>query len=490
MGLLRRNPRRRQAAALHRAAAGAAAATLFAVMAWGGAAREEPELRPGTETRIEAPRSGGHFIIYVPADYTPDRRWPAIFCYHGLNGKPTTSPFKQVLKGRGFIIVGMEYLVRGMQRLTLQDMEAYMGREVSSFQRVAAYVERRLKVDKSMYFCGGFSKGGWTAGGMGEATPKAWCGLVILGAARQYLDQSVGNPRALRGMPIFIGCGTQDGNFQVAKQAVPFYRKHGAKVTHEWWDGLGHEMKWDTQALPAWLYAHGPQRDLKGRLARARAAEQAGKLGRAYVLYHELAEASATSELCAAAGKVAKALGERAEAQLAEANKAVAAKRYADASRLLGRVASRFEGSPFGERADALIKKLQSDPAIQGEVRQARIDAEADALEARAAAADKAKDYGQALRLYGQYVAKYPGASRFQTVKSRLDALKADQSIQATVVSKQAERECRVWLNLADNYARVGQAAKAREYLDKIIASYGATDWAAKARERLAALAK
>jgi predicted esterase len=448
----------------------------------------EPELRPGTETRVEAPRSGGHFVVYVPTDYRPSRRWPVIFCYHGLKGQPTTSPFRQVLQGRGFIIVGMEYLVRGKQRLTLSQMEAYMAREVSSFERVAAYVERRLRVDKTQLFCGGFSKGGWTTSGMGEATPRTWCGLAILGAARQYMDRPAGNPSALRGMPVFIGCGTKDPNFAAAQEAASFYRKHGAKVTFEPWEGLAHEMQWDTKALPEWLYANGPQRNLKGRLAAARKAEKAGRLGRAYTLYHELSQVPGASDLSRSAGEVAKRLAGRAERLLAEAEKAIGEKRYAAAPRLLAKVAGQFEGSAFGERADALIKKLQSDPTIQAELRQGRIDAAADELEARARSAEQAKDYAEALRLYGQYVAKYPSATRFKEVNAHLDSLKADKAIRAAALGEQAARECRVWLNLADNYARAGKAAKAREYLEKILAKYGGTDWAAKARERLAAL--
>ena len=39
---------------------------------------------------------------------------------------------------------------------------------------------------------------------------------------------------------------------------------------------------------------------------------------------------------------------------------------------------------------------------------------------------------------------------------------------------------------MADTFAKAGRNAKAREYLNKIIDKYGDTDWAAKARARLA----
>jgi len=207
--------------------------TLVACGGVAGAAQapDEPELRPGVETRVEAPRSGGHFIVYVPTDYAPTRRWPVIFCYHGQNGQPTAQPFKRVLGGKGFIIVGMAYLKRGVQRMTIGQMKEYMGHEAASFARAAAWVEQRLKVDKAMFFCGGFSKGGWTTSGLAEAIPRRWCGVAILGAARQYFETPMDKPSALRGKPIYIGCGTKDPNFPHAEKSVRFYRKHGAKVT-------------------------------------------------------------------------------------------------------------------------------------------------------------------------------------------------------------------------------------------------------------------
>ncbi|MFW6161972.1 MAG: hypothetical protein ACODAJ_04335 [Planctomycetota bacterium] len=448
----------------------------------------EADLQPGSETRIEAPRSGGCFVVYVPCDYRPDRRWPVIFCYHGLNGKPTAQPFRRVLGGEGFVIVGLEYLVRGTQRLTIPQLKAYIRREAASLERVMAWVAKHLEVDPSMYFVGGFSKGGWTTSGILETVPRKWAGAAILGAARQYFSAPADEPRALRGKPVYIGCGTEDGNYPHARKAVRFYRDLGARVTFEPYAGLGHEMKWDTEKLPQWLYAHGPRRDLEGRLAAARKAEQTGKLGVAYSLYHELSLVSEQSELCRSAGEAAGRLAERAEALLAEAEKAVAEKRYADAPRPLARVTSRYEGSPFAERADALIRKLQSDPTIQDAIRQAGLDAAADQLEARARAAEKDADYVTAFRLYEQYMAQHPQATRYEEVKAHFEGLKANKALRAKVLDEQAARQCRVWLNLADNYARAGMPAKARAYLRKILTKHDGTDWAAKARDRLAAL--
>ena len=463
--------------------------TLLVLVACGACVlAAEPELQPGREVRVEAPDSGGYFMLYVPNDYTPKRRWPVIFCYHGQGGKPTSWPFTSVTQGKGFIIVGMEYLEREARRMTLEELDRLAEREVQSMQRVAAYVERRLRVDKRQYFCGGFSKGGWMASQIGEASSGTWAGLAILGAGRQKLEWPMKNPHVLRRKPIYIGCGDKDPNYKAANVSADFYRKHGAKVTFETYEGLGHNMKTDSRILLDWLRGTGPLRSAKERLAAAQKAEKAKRIGRAYALYRELALASDTDESSLAAAEAAKRIEQQAAKRLAEAEQAIAAKRYAEASRLLAVLAGRYERSEFGRRADELIRKLQTDPAIQAALRQGQLDAGANELEARALAAERAADYAKALRLYEQYVARFQRAGRHKAVKARLDALKADKRICAAVRTKEAARECRVWLNLADNYIRVGKPARAKEYLERIVAKYGDTDWAAKARERLAGI--
>lgn len=116
------------------------------------------------------------------------------------------------------------------------------------------------------------------------------------------------------------------------------------------------------------------------------------------------------------------------------------------------------------------------------------LNAQADALESRCVAAEEKKNYALAVRLYEQYVERFPKASRFKEVKARLDSLKADKAIQAAIEATEADAECKRWMSMAENFARAGMCRKAREYLNKIVEKHGDTDWAAKARARLAKL--
>ena len=70
-----------------------------------------PQIVPGIH-RFEAPKANNFFLVYVPQDYTPDRAWPVIFCYHGAGGSAGTFPFQQVTRGKGFIIIGMNYATK------------------------------------------------------------------------------------------------------------------------------------------------------------------------------------------------------------------------------------------------------------------------------------------------------------------------------------------------------------------------------------------
>jgi len=168
-------------------------------------------------------------------------------------------------------------------------------------------------------------------------------------------------------------------------------------------------------------------------------------------------------------------------AALADAEKQIAEKQYLKAVTTLRQLAAAKPGTDIAKQAADRLKALQEDPAIG----QSIIDAEADAFEGRCVAAENSKDYVLAIKLYEQYVEQFSKASRLAKVKAHLESLKSDKAVQADVQSTKADTECKGWMSMADNFAKVGMNQKAREYLNKIIEKYGDTDWGAKARARL-----
>ena len=228
---------------------------LASTLASGAPMAHEParpaSMPPGTELRVADAKTGGlgYWTLYLPADFSEDRKWPVIFCFHGLDQKPGTWPFRQLTGGRGYIMVGMEYLQRGLHGIRRAE-------EAVNLQRVVALVKQWLPVDERALFVGGFSKGGWHTSNMAERTSSLWRGAVILGAGRSSTPDALG----LRGKPVFIGIGEHDMERAAAAAAADFYGKLGARVTFATFKGKGHTVDIDDPALRRWLQEGAAQR--------------------------------------------------------------------------------------------------------------------------------------------------------------------------------------------------------------------------------------
>lgn len=453
--------------------AGYGLATPFAARAADGVAPDKATFSPGQETKIADPATGGvgWYVVYVPKDYTPDRDWPTMICYHGKNNDPKSWPFKELTDGKGYIVIGMEYLDRERPD-PVKDLE--------NLKRIRTFVGSKLRINSKLLFMGGFSQGGWSTSRFSDAMLDELAGLVILGAG----GGPGANAEKLKGKPVFVGIGETDEFNKNAKDARDAYERKEATVTFEEFKGLGHSVDTNNKPLKDWLVKWGPQNQMIAALTGAKAAEKAGKLGEAFNQYAAAGKMSGGEEAAAAAKRISDA----AEAKIAEAEAAVTAKKYPDAIRTLSAVAKTYAGSPLSQRADERVKQIQTDPSIKADVEQAAIDTRADEVESQAAAAEKAKDYAKAMSLYESYVTQFPKATRFATVKARHDALKADPAILASAKRQTAERECKAWLAAADTYLKINQTAKAKTYLQQIIDKHGSTEWAAEAKKRLATI--
>jgi predicted esterase len=438
-----------------------------------GIAPDQATFSPGKETKIIDAQTGGvgWYVVYVPKDYTPEQEWPTIFNYHGKNNDPKSWPFKELTDGKGYIVVGMEYLNR--------DDTSDVAANVKNLERIRAFVASKLKLNSKLIFMGGFSQGGWSTSSFSNVYMDQLAGLVITGAGG-----SPGGPGAalLKDKPVFVGVGQNDDFNKNARAASDAYKAKGADVTFEEFPGLGHNVDTNDKPLKDWLLKWGPQNRMIASLNLAKAAEKAGKLGEAYNLY------IATSKMTGgeAAAALAKAISDPAEKKLADADAALAARKFPDAVKLYIAVSQAYPGTPFDDKAKAQVSQIETDPAIKAEIEQAKLEAHAHAIEAEAQTAEKAKDYARALTLYQTYVKQFPTASHFAAVKAHLDELNADKSIQSAAAGQSADRECKGWLQTADNYIQNNLNEKAKPYLQRILDKYGNTEWAAEAKKRLA----
>jgi predicted esterase len=209
------------------------------------------DLKPG-ENRVEPP-GGRPYLIWVPTDYTPDRTWPLIIYMHGTGGAPTFGPLREMFGGKTFILVGHEYVFHNQA-------EENHATETANLRRVVATVQANLKVNPKQMFLGGFSQGGWWTTMLAEYTMDLWAGLFPLGSGEHASDMGRRGP--LKGKPIFIGAGENDGQFlPLAKKSAEFYAGRGADVTTEWFAGLGHsDNVAKNEKLQSWFLKLAPQK--------------------------------------------------------------------------------------------------------------------------------------------------------------------------------------------------------------------------------------
>ena len=439
------------------------------------------KFEPGKTVQIDDPQTGGvgHWFVYVPTDYTPARMWPVIYCYHGKDQQPTVWPFKDLTDGKGFIVVGMEYLDR--------DAGGTVEKDLPNLRRIHDALARRLAIHEKVQFIGGFSQGGWSTSKLSEASIDTWAGIIIMGAGRA----GSGSDPKVSGKPMFIGIGENDPAHPSADSAATFYKSKGADLTLEVFKGLAHAVDTKDAVLKAWLpeqanKAAGAVMKMKTDLAAAKAAEKQGKLGKAYSFYRSVAQNG--GDEAGPAEARAKEISEAGDKALADAEQLLGDKKYAEATKALVAAGATYAGSPAGDKLKAKLDEMRTDPAIKSQVEQARMSAAADADESAARAADKQGDFKRAIALYQHYLAAYPTGRGVADIRQRLTSLQSDKTVQASIASRAADDDCKSWLGMAENYIKSGLNDKARPYLQKVIDTYPDTAYAVRAKKDLSDL--
>ena len=385
--------------------------TLLLFLLHSSLAAEIPTLLPGREVRITAPKTEKTFLLYVPIDYTDKRPFPVIFCYHGYRGSATTWPFKQVTKGEGFIIVGMNYATDAYYhklRFTTT------GPEKIFFDEALEIISTRVNVDQDYIFMGGYSQGGYSTTVLGEQMLDRLAGNLVLGAGRCYVDMNPPPEELIRGHPFFYGVGElDDPHYPRAKRALQFYTECGADVTFEGWEDETHKLspEWMTKTrMREWLITYGPMKQVESGFEKAQLAEKNGGLGEAFTLYTQISEILPDTELCRTAKESAIHLGTQAETQFNRLKKMTDEKPYAQSVKALETFRDKYADSVFKQHATQLLSEL--------------LNAKADALEGRAREAEAGNNYTRALQLYKLYLTHFREAERYAEVQKHVKALK------------------------------------------------------------------
>ena len=373
---------------------------------------EVPIVSPGKEVRITAPKTGKTFLLYVPVDYTDKRPFPVIFYYHGYRGTATTRMFRLITKGKGFIVVGMNYATDLYYNKLLPTETA---KEKIFFDEALELISARVNVAKDYIFMGGYSQGGYSTTVLGEQLLDRLAGRFVLGAGRRDVDMNPPPAELIRDHPVFYGAGElDDPHYARAKRAAQLYTEWGADVTFEGWENETHSLspEWLTKTkIREWLIAYGPMKQVESGFEKAQTAEKIGRLGEAFTLYTQISEILPDTELCRSAKELATHLGTQAEAQFDRLKKATNEKPYAEMVKAVEAFRNTYVDSVFEEHATRLLNKL--------------LNAKADALEARARKAETEKNYARALQLYELYLTYFPEAERYPKVQKHVKTLKS-----------------------------------------------------------------
>ena len=381
----------------------------------GALAADVPEMLPGREVTITAPKTNKEFKVYVPVDYTDKRAFPVIYYYHGSGGSATTAMFRRITRGQGFIIVGMNYATYTYYKAERLSPHV-TAPEKLFFKEVLAMLSDRLNIATDYIFMGGYSQGGYSTTVLGEQLLDQLAGRLVLGAGRRDSDVNPPPLELIRGHPVFFGVGElDDPHYPRAKRAAQFYRKLGADVTFEGWPDETHKLsqewwKMEKTKMREWLIAYGPAKQVESGYASAQAAEKDNKLGEALRLYDQISGILPDTELCRLAKESATKLATHANTQLALIKKAADEKPHAELVKKLETLRDAYSGSIFAERSVQVLHEL--------------LNAKADALEKRARVAEAEKNYVRAMQLYKLYLTHFTEAERYPEVKKHVKELK------------------------------------------------------------------
>jgi len=184
--------------------------------------------------------------VFVPTDYDREAPPPVFLYYPGTDGFATPGPIPEATAGKGWVVVGAQYVQRGLLRPSAEGVRA----EWANLQAIVAALGQRLPIDASRIYVGGFSKGGWTACLFARHMPGEIRGAFV-GGGGLALGADLPVPAA-KDLPVYVGVGETDPNRIASLQAIEAFEKQKAAVTYDEYPGIGHSYA-ISDAMRAWF---------------------------------------------------------------------------------------------------------------------------------------------------------------------------------------------------------------------------------------------
>jgi predicted peptidase len=221
---------------------------------------------------IEVEGVSHRYQVYVPAEYTPTRRWPVILFLHG-SGERGTDGLLQTSIGLG---EGIRRHAKRWPAIVVFPLAPPSYRWHGRVAHLAlATLDRTLRefsTDPDRVYLVGVSAGGNGVWNLSYRTPErfaalvAVCGWVQPTAERReaILPPDSGPPypviaRRIRSLPVWIWHGAADSVVSVeeSRQMAEALRAAGAEVAYTELPAVGHDswiQAFDSAELPQWLW--------------------------------------------------------------------------------------------------------------------------------------------------------------------------------------------------------------------------------------------
>lgn len=239
--------------------------------------------------RIEALNdSSQSYALYLPSNYTPDRKWPVLYAFDpGARGRVPVERFREAAEKYGWIVLGSNNSRNGPWNVV-----------VNAWNAMLTDTHQRFAIDDERSYATGFS-GGARAAVRVAVGCKCLAGVMANGAG--FPSDLVPTPQMH--FVFFGAAGVDDFNYPELKSLQEPLTKSGIIHRVQTFDGR-HEWPPVSVATAAveWMDLHAIKAGKRPRddgfinvmwqqlLNEARTLEESKKYAEAYQLYFDLAE--------------------------------------------------------------------------------------------------------------------------------------------------------------------------------------------------------
>ncbi|HVG28954.1 MAG TPA: hypothetical protein VM864_04465 [Pyrinomonadaceae bacterium] len=144
---------------------------------------------------------GQSYVLYLPAGYTPDRKWPILYAFDPSgSGKRPVGAFRAAAEKYGYVVVGSNDSRNGLMAAPLKQIINALWQDT----------HERFSIDDARVYAAGFSGGARVANGLAVACGGCVAGVISSGAG----FPPVIKPTASLPYAFFGTVGVDDFNFR------------------------------------------------------------------------------------------------------------------------------------------------------------------------------------------------------------------------------------------------------------------------------------